>query len=128
MAIETEIFLGVLAFAQAVTLALIGKNARDSSRSRKQVENAHFTPDGKVYNLRDNIDDNHHEVLNAIGRVERDLAGAKKDIGRLDDRDLANHKFRDLTTKRVEYVATKLDKHLEWSEKYVRELEERREN
>ena len=70
------IWIAVLSFAQAVTLALIGKVVKDSSITRKEVKNSHST------NLRVEQDERHDEQMG-------ELRGIRKDIGRLDKRDIA---------------------------------------
>lgn len=78
------IWIAVLSFAQAVTLALIGKVAKDSSITRKEVKNSHST------NLRVEQDERHDEQMG-------ELRGIRKDIGRLDMRDIdRGEEIRDL--------------------------------
>lgn len=63
--------------------------AVDAKAARAQVENSHTA------NFRDDHDEKHGEVMDAIKRVDRrvenveaDLRGARRDIGRLADADM----------------------------------------
>lgn len=127
-----NVWIALVGAVQVITLALIGKVAKDGSRTRNQVENAHIDESGEPYNLRDNIDENQAELLTAIGRVEREQSGMKRDIGRLDDRDVehgkhherVDEKFERLTNK-VEATNRNLSTHLEWAHKIVDDLEKK---
>ncbi len=81
------IWIAVIAAAQAVTLAFIGIVAKDSSLTRKEVKNSHST------NLREELDERHNEQMS-------ELRGIRKDIGRLDKRDIdRGEEIRDLRRK-----------------------------
>ena len=95
------VLVAIIAGVQAVVLALIGKVARDSSVTRREVKNSHST------NLREELDSRHHETMS-------ELRGIRKDVGRLDDRDV--ERGRD-----VRRIEAKLDDHIVWS----REQEDR---
>jgi hypothetical protein len=85
---EAVIVSLIVAFG-GVLAAIFGRQIRlirlDASASRRQVENSHPT------NLRDDMDDQHREVMGQLGRmydrlggVEADVRGLRKDVGRGD--------------------------------------------
>lgn len=63
-------------------------------RVRAQVENDHDT------NMREENDERHHEIIASVQRVQDEITGVKKDVGRLDRRDIERGvDIRDLTKK-----------------------------
>ncbi|MDH6181806.1 septal ring factor EnvC (AmiA/AmiB activator) [Microbacteriaceae bacterium SG_E_30_P1] len=56
--------------------------AKDASAARSQVQNSH------TKNFRDDHDDKHTAVMSAIARVESDIRGVRRDVGRLADADV----------------------------------------
>lgn len=79
------VVVSLIVAAGGVLAAIFG---RQLGRIRKQVENSHST------NLRDDMDDQHREVMGQLGRVAdrlegtaADIRGIRKDIGRLDSKD-----------------------------------------
>src|SRR5690606_26710291 len=110
------IWIAIIGSFQVVLVALISKISRDTRRAKnaaeaaeEQVANSHTLPSGETYNLRDNIDHNQSAVM-------AELRGVRRDIGRLDTRDIERgREIRDLTHK--------VDKHLEWSAAWSDERE-----
>lgn len=81
------IWIAIIAAVQAVSLGVLGKVTRDSSVTRREVKNSHST------NLREELDHRHHEQMS-------ELRGIRKDIGRLDRRDIdRGEEIRDLRKK-----------------------------
>lgn len=83
-----HIWVALIVAMQGVLVALIGKVTIDARRTKRsteavkeQVANSHLLPNGEPYNLRDNIDHNQSAVLGEI-------RGIRRDIGRLDQRDI----------------------------------------
>lgn len=100
------VWVAIIAAVQGVVLALIGKVARDSSITRKEVKNSHAT------NLREELDDRHHEQM-------AELRGIRKDVGRLDERDIERGREVRRIDAKVDSLGGKLGEHLEWSREYV---------
>lgn len=81
------IWVAVIAAVQGIMLAVLGKVSKDSSLTRKEVKNAHTN------NLREELDERHAEQMG-------ELRGIRKDIGRLDKRDIdRGAEIRDLRRK-----------------------------
>ncbi|QZY52935.1 hypothetical protein [Leucobacter tenebrionis] len=98
------IWIAIIAAVQALSLGVLGKVSRDSSTTRKEVKNSHST------NLREELDERHHEQMS-------ELRGIRKDVGRLDTRDIQRgEEIRDLTRK--------VDKHLDWSAEWSADIED----
>ena len=85
------IVVSIIAAVGAVVVAWLGRKIiaiqKDSTATREQVQNDH-TP-----NLREELDERHHEVMHSQRRLEKhiegmsaDIRGMRKDIGRIDDR------------------------------------------
>lgn len=88
--------VGVTVTASSVVLAaLVARQSKQVKEVRAQVANSHILPNGEPYNLRDNIDHNQAAVLGEI-------RGIKRDIGRLDERDIQR-------TVEMRYMNQKLD-------------------
>lgn len=104
------IWIALIGALQVVVLGVLGKVATDSSRARKQVENSHIDPNGMPYNLRDNIDANQYAVM-------AELRGVRRDVGRLDARDIERG-------REIREMDTRLDEHLEWSREWKTRQEE----
>ena len=82
------------------------KNQQVQETIREQVQNSHGT------NLRNDID----RVLAVVESVQGDVRGIRKDVGRLDQRDMQRgHDFGRLEEK--------LDDHLAWSAEWSRARE-----
>lgn len=122
--------VAVVGALATVITAVLARQSKSLKAVRDQVENSHIDESGQPYNLRDNIDENQAEVLNALGRVERELVGMKKDIGRLDDRDLAHGKHHERVDGKLDQLDTKLDTHLEQTREHVDRIDalERKDN
>lgn len=112
------IWIAIIGLFQVVLVALIGKISVDAHRSKKatqavqadttivkrEVKNSHST------NLREDLDRQHDELM-------AELRGVRKDVGRLDTRDIARgEEIRSLTKK--------LDKHLDWSAEWSADIED----
>lgn len=110
--------IAIIGLFQAVLVALIAKITIDGRRAkkatqavqadtkvvRKEVKNSHST------NLREDLDRQHDAVM-------AEFRGTRKDIGRLDERDMARgNEIRDLSRK--------LDAHLEWSRTWSADQEQ----
>lgn len=115
------IWVAIIGAIQALTLGFVGKISRDSSETRKEVKNDHKT------NLRDDIDTNHRQVMGVVQRVEAEVSGMKKDIGRLDDRDLEHGRHHNRVDGKLASIRADLSDHLAWSREYV-EAQERKQN
>lgn len=83
-----QVLITFILATQGIIVAVIGKISIDTRRAKKatkvvqdQVANTHVLPNGEPYNLRDNIDHNQAAVLGEI-------RGMRRDIGRLDQRDI----------------------------------------
>lgn len=85
------IVVSIIAAVGAVVVAWLGRKIvaiqKDSIATREQVQNNH-TP-----NLREELDERHHEVMHGQRRLEKqfegmssDIRGIRKDIARVDDR------------------------------------------
>jgi archaellum component FlaC len=90
--LSEAIVVSLIVAVGGVLAAIFGRQIRlirlDASASRRQVENSHPT------NLRDDMDDQHREVMGQLGRVAdrlegtaSDIRGIRKDIGRLESKD-----------------------------------------
>lgn len=102
------VLIALIGGVQAIMLGLLAKIGRDTRTVKGEVKNDHTT------NLREEQDDRHHEQM-------AEMRGIRRDIGRLDTRDIQRGvEVRDLTRK--------LDKHLDWSAEWSdeREAAERR--
>ena len=112
------IWIAVIGSLQVVLAALIGKVSLDTRRTKsatqavqadttivkREVKNSHST------NLREDLDRQHDELM-------AELRGVRKDVGRLDTRDIARgEEIRSLTKK--------LDKHLDWSAEWSADIED----
>jgi hypothetical protein len=77
--ISEAIIVSLIVAAGGVLAAIFGRQIRlirlDASASRRQVENSHPT------NLRDDMDEQHKEVMGQLGRMYDRL---RKDVGRGD--------------------------------------------
>jgi archaellum component FlaC len=83
--VSEAIIVSLIVAVGGVLAAIFG---RQLGRIRRQVENSHST------NLRDDIDNQHREVMGQLGRVAdrlegtaSDIRGIRKDIGRLESKD-----------------------------------------
>ena len=90
-----QVIIALIGAAQAVLVVVLGKISLDLRRNKKsteevkeQVSNSHIMPDGTLYNLRDNIDNNQAAVLNSQATVLAEIRGVRRDVGRLDLRDI----------------------------------------
>ncbi|SDQ04861.1 hypothetical protein [Leucobacter chromiiresistens] len=94
------IWVALIVAMQGVVVALISKVTIDARRTKRsteavkeQVANSHVLPNGEPYNLRDNID---HNQLAVLGEIR----GIRRDIGRLDQRDIERgREMRELHVK-----------------------------
>lgn len=90
-----QVIIALIGASQVILVALIGKISIDTRRNKKsteevkeQVSNSHIMPDGTLYNLRDNIDNNQATVLSSQATVLAEIRGVRRDVGRLDLRDI----------------------------------------
>lgn len=99
------VLIAIIGGVQAIMLGLLAKIGRDTRTVKGEVKNDHST------NLREEQDDRHHEQM-------AEMRGIRRDIGRLDTRDIQRGvEIRDLTRK--------VDKHLDWSAEWSDEREAR---
>lgn len=103
---------GIPTAISGVLLALITRQRRDVRAVKSHVENDHKWPDGSPINLRDNIDANQNAVMGAIAAVASDLRGVRRDVGRLDSRDLERG-------REMRALADRFEKHLNDAEEAV---------
>lgn len=99
--------------ASGVLIALVARQHKTVERVREQVENSHGTI------LRDDVD----EIRAAVEGVADDLRGLRKDVGRLDRRNIEDGVDRRLIASKVDRVGEKVDAHLVWSHDYVNDRE-----
>lgn len=111
------VWIAIIGCMQAVMLAILARlrsrakvTSEDARIAREQTQNSHRT------NLRDDLDQNHAEIMDAI-------RGTQKDIGRLDTRDIERGRDVRRLDQKLDRVDDKLDEHLEWSREYVAERE-----
>ena len=81
-------------------------------RIREQVENSHST------NLRDELDQDREEARRRHEELIDTLKGMKRDIGRLDLKDIERGKD-------IRALSSKIDDHMEWSREWVHTAETR---
>ena len=102
------VLIAIIGGVQAIMLGLLAKIGRDTRTVKGEVKNDHTT------NMREEQDDRHNEQM-------AEMRGIRRDIGRLDTRDIQRGvEIRDLTRK--------VDRHLDWSAEWSdqREAAERR--
>ncbi|QIK61790.1 hypothetical protein G7068_16115 [Leucobacter viscericola] len=93
---------GVVSTAlSGIVIAMLSRQHKSVKSVREQVENDHKLPGGAPYNLRDNIDANQTAVMSEI-------RGLRKDVGRLDNRDIARG-------EEIRELSRTLGQHLDWS-------------
>ncbi|WP_017793889.1 DUF2746 domain-containing protein [Leucobacter salsicius] len=107
------VWIAIIGAFQAITLLVLQRVVRntaatkeDTAEVKREVKNDHTT------NLREEQDERHDEVMDA-------MRGMKKDIGRLDDRDVENLRHRRQLDGKFDALDTKFDEHLAWSREYV---------
>lgn len=107
------VWIAVIGCVGVVTTAICGvlvakvtKQNKSIAAVKDHVANSHLLANGQPYNLRDNIDDNQAQILNAISRVEANVNGVQRQVGRVETR--------------LDSTIAKVDRHLEWSAEWSR--------
>ena len=123
------VWIGLLGVVGTLVTTLGGIAVAAINRRLKtvteHVQNSHVDPTtGKAYNLRDNIDDNQRVLTDAVARLEAsigyvasDVKGLRRDIGRLDQRDIEDAAELRETRKQVNQRIDNLERTINPKEK-----------
>lgn len=112
-----QIWIALIGGLQAVTLGLLGLSVKHGKDTKDQVKNTH------TINLRDDLDEKHRRQMQAIARIEGEMSGVKKDVGRLDDRDVEHGKHHERVDRKLDEFGGRLNDHLRWSREFVTDYE-----
>jgi len=69
------VYAAIVAAIGLVLVALINRTRQHAKAAREQLDNAHIDEDGKIPNIRENIDHNHVKILEHIESFNEKLDG-----------------------------------------------------